>query len=197
MSGFVSLENVLNRWVSGALPPTPLGSLQRSQDPLAGGQKNTSSQEPHTVWAIRASLFSPSGLVISVDPHSVVCGSAVMQMKSGKAWANSVGSVGAIPIRAQVPVSKSQEYGSLLQIVLQWFAFFQGTTIFCQLSIVDGTDFIRKSEARVGSFKPNQFPWIRHWGRSVEAHEARAWEVIWVGPSSNMQWRTCGVWTLA
>jgi len=72
MSGFVSLENVLNRWVSGALPPTPLGSLQRSQDPLAGGQKNTSSQEPHTVWAIRASLFSPSGLAISLDLHNVV-----------------------------------------------------------------------------------------------------------------------------
>jgi len=46
--------------------------------PLTDGEGNMPSQKTSPLLALRASIFSPSGLAISVDPHPVVDGLAPM-----------------------------------------------------------------------------------------------------------------------
>jgi len=62
-NGFVSLYNVLNRQVR---PGLNWGSLQRCSDPLTGWKVYILSPRTHPLVTLRALLFGPSGLAITV-----------------------------------------------------------------------------------------------------------------------------------
>jgi len=83
-SGFISLQNVLSRQISGASSPTPPGAYSALPDlPSWCGGEHPQEPHPSRSFELRSSVLHASGigysvLAISVEPHNIVDASAHM-----------------------------------------------------------------------------------------------------------------------